>query len=183
MTAGYTPSNAYGLLLGGVSTLNSASSAYQGDSGDQYTVGTGEIIWEQDFCLPDLSTAAEEYTLIAGLLDVSNTYDEGFKFRYSRIVSTFWQCLTVGSGGTTTTTTTVAVAPDVKIKLKVVLNAAGTSVGYYINGALVATHTTNITAENIGAWFRMLKTAVTANAARKFISDTCRVRQTFAAAR
>ncbi len=182
-TAGYTPSNAYGLLLGKVALLTDGSSAYQGDGGDQYTIGTGEITWEQDFYLPDLSTAAEEYTLQAGLLDVFNTYAEGFKFRYSRTVSTFWQCLTEGSGGTTTTTTAVAVAPDVKVKLKIVVNAAGTSVGYFINGTLVATHTTNITAENVGAWFRMLKTAVTANAARYFISDTCRVRQTFAVAR
>ena len=42
------------------------------------------------------------------------------------------------------TTTSTAVTASAWTKLRIEVNAAGTSVAFYVNGTLVATHTTNI---------------------------------------
>lgn len=61
----------------------------------------------------------------------------------------YWSCITNAASGMTTTVTTVAIAKQY-FTFKIVATAS--SVLFYIDGTLVATHTTNITTENLGAF-------------------------------
>ena len=59
------------------------------------------------------------------------------------VSTTNWQARTSRSGSSTTTDTGVAFSTS-WTNLRVEINAAGTQVTFYINGTLVATHTTNL---------------------------------------
>lgn len=66
-------------------------------------------------------------------------------FRYDTVADTtvFWRCVTAaGTATQTVTITTVAVAADTAYDMVVIVAAAATR--FYINGVLVATHTTNL---------------------------------------
>jgi hypothetical protein len=71
------------------------------------------------------------------------TYDEGGTLN-GTAASPNWQCVTVANLVRTLTTTTTAVTNGAWTKLRIEINTAGTSVTFYINNTLVATHTTNI---------------------------------------
>ena len=60
-----------------------------------------------------------------------------------------WQAITYASDTTTSTNTGVAAVTG-WTKLGILINATATSVGYYINGTLVATNTTNIPTADCG---------------------------------
>lgn len=112
-------------------------------------------IWnyETSINLNSLSTAVDRYRLIIGfgssnintaeVNGVFFTYDEGATLNGTS-ASPNWQCVTVQNLVRTLTTTTVPVTAATWDKLRIEINAAATSVGFYINGTLVATHTTNI---------------------------------------
>lgn len=72
-------------------------------------------------------------------------YDEGGVATGST-ASANWQCVTVSNSTRTYTTTSVAYPTSTYQNLRIEVNAAGTSVGFYIDNNLVATHTTNIPA-------------------------------------
>jgi hypothetical protein len=82
--------------------------------------------------------------VIAGIGGTSTgEHSNGCYFAYDRTIGTNWQCKTAAAGVRTTTDSGVAVTTGY-VRLTVVVNAAGTSVLYYINGSLVATIGTNI---------------------------------------
>lgn len=68
-------------------------------------------------------------------------------FRYSPATdgTAFWRCVTdSGSGVPTVTVTTVAVTTTTSYRFRIVVDGAGANVRFYINGILVATHTTTL---------------------------------------
>jgi hypothetical protein len=71
------------------------------------------------------------------------TYDEGGTLN-GTAASPNWQCVSVANLVRTLTTTSVAVTNGAWTKLRIEINATGTSAAFYVNGTLVATHTTNI---------------------------------------
>lgn len=76
-------------------------------------------------------------------------------FRYSPATDTtaFWRCVTDNASGTpTVTTTTVAITTTTSYRLRIVCDAGGAAVRFYINGILVATHTTTLptSTQNLG---------------------------------
>ena len=71
------------------------------------------------------------------------TYDEGGTAN-GTTASANWQCVTVDNSVRTLTTSTTAVTASAWNKLRIEINAAGTSVTFYVNGTAIATHTTNI---------------------------------------
>lgn len=80
---------------------------------------------------------------------------DGMGFRYSTDVdgTAFWRCWTNdGAGGGTVTVTTVALTANTVYNLAIEVDSAGANVKFYINGILVATHTTNLPtgATNLG---------------------------------
>lgn len=92
-----------------------------------------------------------------------------------------WDCVTRKAGAETVTDSGVAVTASSNVdtsglKLEIVINAAGTSVDFKINGSTVATHTTNIPLTSTGlTWFvNILKSAGTTN--REFLIDYLRVK-------
>lgn len=120
--------------------------------------GNGVWNYETSINLPfNLSTPTERFRLIFGFGTANNqnaetdgvfiTYDEGGTAN-GTAASPNWQCVTVANSVRTLTTTSTAVTAAAWHKLRIEINAAGTSVGFYINGTLAATHTTNIPASN-----------------------------------
>lgn len=115
--------------------------------------GGGVWNYETSININNLSTAAERYRWISGFgANTANvaeidgiffTYDEGGTLN-GTAASPNWQCVTVANSVRTLTTTSIAVTSGTWIKLRIEINAAGTSVAFYVNGTLVATHTTNI---------------------------------------
>jgi hypothetical protein len=119
----------------------------------QLWFGNGAWNYETSININNLSTAAERYRLIFGYGAGSGntaegdgvffTYDEGGTLN-GTAASPNWQCVTVQSSTRTLTTTSTAVAAATWLKLRIEINAAGTSAAFYLNGTLLATHTTNI---------------------------------------
>lgn len=127
---------------------------YYGSSGsNQLWFGNGVWNFETLINISALSTLLERYRLIFGFGSViSNgqetdgvffTYDEGGTAN-GTVASANWQCVTVANSVRTLTTTTTAVTAAAWNKLRIEVNAAGTSVTFYVNGTAIATHTTNI---------------------------------------
>lgn len=130
-----------------------------------------------------LSTSTQEYNVLTGLNDDNTTLGaDVIAFTYDRALDgDFWVCTTRNNGSSgvneTKTVTTVPVTVG-QFRLKAELNAAGTSVAFYIGvgatGAysLVATHTTNIptgTARQIVPMYYIKKTVGTTS--RELVID------------
>jgi hypothetical protein len=119
----------------------------------QLWFGGGAWNYETLININTLSTALERYRMIFGFGSViSNsaetngvfiTYDEGGTAN-GTTASANWQCVTVDNSVRTLTTSTTAVTAAAWNKLRIEINAAGTSVTFYVNGTAIATHTTNI---------------------------------------
>ena len=119
----------------------------------QLWFGGGAWNYETLININTLSTALERYRMIFGFGSViSNsaeadgvfiTYDEGGTAN-GTAASANWQCVTVANSVRTLTTSTTAVTASAWNKLRIEINAAGTSVTFYVNGVSIATHTTNI---------------------------------------
>ncbi|TLK47470.1 ubiquitin-activating E1 FCCH domain-containing protein [Glutamicibacter sp. V16R2B1] len=76
----------------------------------------------------------------------SYTTAQGAWLRYDTAVDStaFWRAVTSSGTNATVTTTTAAIATDTAYELRVEVNAAGTAVRFWVNEALVATHTTDL---------------------------------------
>lgn len=80
--------------------------------------------------------------------------------------------------------TQITLAANTWYRLRIVVNADGTSVAFYINGTLVATHTANIptgTARLLGFGWLLIKSVGTT--ARTALIDYLQFAQTFTTAR
>lgn len=111
------------------------------------TAGNGQFLrLRQRVALETLGSAGERYTAYVGFGDNIGAGDmtDGCYFRYNdNVNSGKWECVTAAAGVRTATDSTVAAVGTFCI-FEVRINAAGTSVEYYINDVLVATNTTNI---------------------------------------
>lgn len=98
--------------------------------------------------LPILSGGGQTYQCILGLGDTAIpagiAQTNAVLFAYDDSVSPNWLCRTIAGGVTTQTITAVAVTSTGFNTFRIEINATGTSVGFYINGVLVATHALNI---------------------------------------
>jgi len=117
-----------------------------------FTFGGGSWVYETFIEVDTLSTLTEQFRFITGFATQSSvanevnaiifTYDSGGT-RNGTISSPNWQCVTSDNSTRTLTTTSVAVTTT-WTKLRIEINAAATSVTFYVNDSLVATHITNI---------------------------------------
>lgn len=112
--------------------------------------------------LANLSTSGDRYEFTCGYLsNIANTADHanGAYFKYNDSVSANVQCVTANNSTRTTTTTSVAMTTA---WTRFSLLTSLTDVKFYIDGNLVATHTTNIPNANnrlCGPGVKILKTA------------------------
>jgi len=109
-----------------------------------FQFGAGVYTLMADIALMDLSTVAEEFDVRFGWSDQYGPAIDGVYFQYDRNTSLNWSCVTANNSVRTLVDSGVVVAEDVWVRLKIVVNAAGTAAAFYINGVLVATITTNI---------------------------------------
>ena len=121
--------------------------------GKQFVFGGGSWIYETYINVETLSTSLERFRFVSGFGDSPTTASEsnGTFFTYDEggiangtIASPNWQCVTSAGSVRTLTTTSTVVSANTWTKLRIEVNSSGTSVAFYINGSLVATHTTNI---------------------------------------
>lgn len=155
-----------------ISTLTSATATptlYHGN-GSGIAVGLGTTLtYEFLLQVPVLSTNVQEYVLRQGLHTSLNATDpqNGIYFKYDRATTgDFWVITTRQTSTSTDTTTAIPVVAGQWYHFKIVANAAGTSVSFYIDGALVGggPHTTNIptgTGKLINPAHQMYKTVGT----------------------
>jgi hypothetical protein len=112
-------------------------------------LGAGVYTAEMDIYLPALSTAAETYVIRLGFgYYYTGDFAHGAYFEYTDVgggtPTPNWYKCTASNSTRTKTDTTIAVVAGAWMRLKVVINAAATSVEYFINGTSVGILTTNI---------------------------------------
>lgn len=108
--------------------------------------------------IEDLSDGTDRYTFDVGLFGAQTLAVDAIRFRYADNVSAGnWTVDTISASTSTTTDSGVAVAADTWYKLRIDINAAGSSITFYVNDVLVATHTTNIPSVLVAPRCRMLK--------------------------
>lgn len=131
MTTGTTATGRYGISLGQAALLFGYASYY--------------MEWRVE--VPILSTAGQEYDLYIGFannIGATGDVTDGAWFEYNRNNSTQWVCATANNSVRTRTASGTAVTAATWYRLGIEVNAAGSLVTYYINGAQVATINTNI---------------------------------------
>jgi len=137
----------------GTTATGYATHINEGFVASQLFFGGGAWVFETFVNVETLSDATNRFRFVAGFgTSPANgaetngaffTYDEGGTIN-GTIASPNWQLETCVAGVRTLTTTSVAVTAGAWTKLRIEVNAAATSVAFYINGTLAATHTTNI---------------------------------------
>jgi hypothetical protein len=150
---GFRSSNQLGFMSYGSGLLNFSFAFHIGNSTPTIAFGNGVWNFETSILLPALSVLIDRYRTThgfastTGITDETNgvffTYDEGGTIN-GTTASPNWVCISVAGSVRTLTTTSVPVSNTSWTKLRISVNANATSVSYYINGTLVATHTTNI---------------------------------------
>ena len=139
----------YRLMYTGTTSTGAAASRFT-----VFTPGGGMIVLKTAVRVPTLSTVSEEFIAEAGWHDGTATVaiSDGAYFRYDRLTSVNWIAVTEAGGIQTTTDTGIAVTTDVT-HFKIVFNDDNTSITFYINDALCATHTTNISSD-LSVWIQ-----------------------------
>jgi hypothetical protein len=110
-------------------------------------------------------TSAELAALTA---DPTTQHVAAFRYDTGLDGTAFWRCVTAGGSAATVTVSTVAIAAATSYELKIEVNSAGTSVRFFVNGVLAATHTTNLptTSTALGYIVRLRTLAASARALR-----------------
>ncbi len=133
-------------------------------------LGAGVYTIEADINITTLSTATEAYTLRFGFMNSGAVLPtEGVYFQYSNTGSTPNWYKSAAQDTTYTDTDTTIVAATGWTRLKLVVNAAATSVEYFINGVSAGVVTTNISIAAICPMYTIIKSAGTT--ARLFYID------------
>ena len=156
-------------------TTDAVSGYFVGANISSIVFGTNLNRFETLLLIPTLSTAGENFMMKAGFFDgntVANTVDGAYFLADTQGTSTgsaaslYWQIVTVSNSVRTFTTTTVLISTTVYSKYRVDVNAAGTSVTFYIDNVLVGTHVANIptgSARAMGVGTMIKKSVGTAN--------------------
>lgn len=127
-------------------------------------VGGGILTYEVLLYVTTLSTVTNEYTIRVGLGDTVNASDNanGIYFEYTRTTSVNWLMKAAKTSTVTSTASGTAVTAGAWTKLKFVVNAAASSVDYFVNGTNVGTVTTNLpTSVIVGLFLQQTRSAGT----------------------
>ena len=153
-------------------------------------LGGGRIVFETSVNPYILPSAAERYSVLSGFSTTNNSVSvsNGVLFVYdsSGVVtgstaSPNWQVCTDSANTRTFTTTSIAVTANTWYNLKIIVNAAGTSVDFYINDVLVKTETRTIPILPVGMMTQIFKGGGTT--ARTLHVDYMRYKQKFTTSR
>ena len=149
--------------------------------GSSLYIGSGAISLETYVTVETLSTSLERFFIYFGYAVPSFwqnsgnaiffSYDEGGVQYFAGTPSPNWKCYTRGGSTVTLTTTTVPVVANQWYKLRIDINSASSSVTFFIDGTLVATHTTNIPASTTGMSIISLINKTVGTTARTMLTD------------
>lgn len=108
--------------------------------------GLGILRWRCSMCIDTLSTSGERYAIRNGFIDSGiGESSNALYFRYdSEVNGGRWEAVSRDAGAETAADTGVAPSAGTYQLFDIETNAAGTSVDFKINGATVATITTNL---------------------------------------
>lgn len=145
-------------------------------------LGGGVVTYETLVQVETLATAGNDYTCRIGFGDSTTGADNanGAYFEYNRGTSANWIIKTASASTRTSTTTSTAVSAGSWVKLKIVINAAASSIEFFINGSSVGTITTNIPGVVVGLQYQQTRVAGTPVG---FDVDYMRAYQIFTSAR
>jgi hypothetical protein len=149
-----TAANRPGLLRATTGTTATGRTAVS-SAGSVVRLGGGAWSFEMDVNVTTLSNSTERFQLVIGFFDGTTAanqtdgayflYDEGAVSTGSTAAA-YWQTVTTSNSARTFNTgltqTTVNAAQWYRLRIEV--NAAANSIGFYIDNVLVATHTANI---------------------------------------
>ncbi len=172
------------------STLTGYAGVYGTTTGNNFmALGGGVVSFITSTLIPTLSTSLERYRITLGFgtsainqsdpTGIFFTYDEGGT-QNGTSASPNWQCVTSVSSVRTLTLTSVPASTTAWQKFGIEINATGTSVEFYIDNVLVATHTTNIPtgiSQLITPKIQIAKSVGTTS--RTFFADYFGYKQTF----
>jgi hypothetical protein len=155
----------------GINTLNlgtstSGKASISSGALNCMKLGSGIARYSAKVNIPVLSNGTDTFITQIGFMDnVTGTPSDSVSFRYTHSVNAGeWEAVTRSNGVETATDTNVAVVAGTFKTFRIEVNAAGTSVGFYIDDVLVATNTTNIptgAGRELGYGIRGEKTAGT----------------------
>jgi parallel beta-helix repeat protein len=155
----------------GIMRLDTSSSASSAPTlslggGLALVLGGATITIEFEFKIQVLSTVSEEFEARLGLLDntTGTIGNDAVFFKYDRLTSTNWIIVSRAGGTETATTTSTAVAAGSWLRGRIEINAAASSVEYFIDDVSIGTITTNIpsgTSQVTSPAFQMVKSAGT----------------------
>jgi hypothetical protein len=141
-----------GVAIGSTGTTATGRAGFAQNNNISF-LGNGRSIFYAGVLPATLSTSTERYQITVGHSDnatgvaatdgVYFLYDEGGVHAGST-ASANWQCVTSSNGTRTFTTTSVPVSTSVFADMEIRVNDNSSSAEFYLNGTLVATHTTNI---------------------------------------
>ena len=172
-------------------TGRGGSAFSDGNIGGGFLIGNGEVTFETLLMVPTLSNATERFHVFSGLTGNGTNYSNpsnGIFFHYDEggalpNASPNWKCYTINALTRTSTVTSIVVTAGQWYKLKCVINAANTSVAFYIDSVLVATNTTNIPPVTIGYGFTSAITKTAGLTARTIQMDYSAIAQTLTTSR
>jgi hypothetical protein len=170
-TTAYNPSGqqAWGVVQ--VNTLNVTASMGFGSNSFQWQSVLGAATFETRVRFEDLSTATNRFTYHSGFLN-NATFNANNKIRFSysdNINSGRFQIECDSGGVSTTADSGITVAADTWYVLRIVINSAGNSVQFFIDGVSVGTIATNIPASGVYPFTQINRSAYVA--ARQIFVD------------
>jgi hypothetical protein len=128
-------------------TTNGYSAVGSQDTGQSYLFGNGDY-WRHESVvrIPNLSTAADIFTVRTGMFDGSTTDGtDGCFFKYSNGVNSGkWQGVCINNTTASTCDTGITVAANTWYRLTLQVNTAGNSVDFGTDGTSRCQVTTNI---------------------------------------
>lgn len=143
----------YGILVGCSGTTASANAT--ATSGiESFLPGSIQMEYALALQLQSVPTSTDNYVTRFGFVNTFPGVQNGIYFTVDRTLSTTNWCTATTQASTSTTTVTSVALDTAWHNLHMIINSAGTQVQFYIDGTLVATHTTNIptaSGQNCGA--------------------------------
>ena len=146
------------------------------------SAGLGQLRFQALVGINTLSTTAERYSCRVGFIDSGiGESTDGIFFRYdSEVNGGEWEIVCRSAGSETAANSNVAPSAGTYQRFLIVVNVAGTSVEFFINGSSVGTIATNIpTGSNAFGYGVMALKSTGTTATASFLLDYWEVEQAF----
>ena len=157
-------SNALGVWTVTTGTTTTGRMALISDE-KAFKTGGAILTFIERIRIPVLSTITERFIVRTGFgTNVDTESTDGAYFEYDESTSANWRMVTANNSTRTKATSGTAVPLDTWVWLKIIINAAGTSVSFYVNGTEVTNSpiTTNlptIATRPFGSLLQIVKSA------------------------